>query len=100
MLPIIDYDDMVKAGSAKPSLDNLKSGQRKYAVIIKNASAQVGKFDITDKLSTQESIFALQNNCDIPEVVRKSAEYYVNKLLFIGVCHLNLRPHQHRIRLW
>lgn len=77
MINILDYDDMVKVGSANPNPAHLKNGDRKYAVIIKNAYASTGKFDITDKESTEESIYALQHNTGIPEVIRKSAEYYV-----------------------
>lgn len=76
MLPTLDYDDMVKVGSAQPHPDNIKDGNRKYAVIIKNAHTSVGKFDITDKPSVEESIYSLTNNTDIPEIIRKSAEYY------------------------
>jgi len=67
---------MVKHGSAKPNPSNIKNGDRKYAVIIKNATSSVGKFDITDKTSVEESVYALSNNTDIPDAIRKSAEYF------------------------
>lgn len=86
MLPILDYDDMVKVGQAAPCPEHIKDGQRKYAVIIKNAHASSGKFDITDAESVKESISALENNKNIPQVVRKSAEYYVKAAAdFFGI---------------
>lgn len=99
MIEILDYDDMVKVGSAPPNTSNLKDGQRKYAVIIKNAYASIGKFDITDSASTEESIFALQNNAGIPDVIRKSAEYYVkNAADYFGISYdISPQPTAHEI---
>lgn len=76
MLPTLDYDDMIKTGQAEPRPENIKNGDRKYAVIIKNAHSCVGKFDITDKASVEETVHALSNNKNIPEIVYKSAAYY------------------------
>lgn len=76
MLPTLDFDDMVKTGQAEPRPENIKNGDRKYAVIIKNAHSCIGKFDITDKPSVEESVHALNVNKDIPDVVYKSAAYY------------------------
>ncbi|MDP3013300.1 MAG: hypothetical protein Q8M92_03595 [Candidatus Subteraquimicrobiales bacterium] len=101
MLPILDYDDMTKVGSAAPHPDNIKIGQRKYAVIIKNAHAHTGKFDISDKSSVEESVFALTNNKSIPDVIRKSAEYFVKQAAdYFGVNYdIAASPAPHEIIL-
>jgi hypothetical protein len=74
-----DYDDMVNAGLIKVAARKHKHGERKYAVIIKSAYAKIGRFDITDPESVKESIYALDNNPDIPDAIRKSAEYFVKQ---------------------
>ena len=95
----LDYDDMLKTGSVAQTEPRIKMGDRKYAVIIKNAHTEVGKFDITDKESIEESIYALNNNPNIPDDIRKSAAYFVKTAaVFHGIaCNLDATPAPHEI---
>lgn len=87
-----DYDDMVKSGAIKTDTVSNKSGNRKYAIILKTAYASVGKFDITDADSVKESIYALQHNDIIPEPIRKSAEYFVKQAADFYNVKYNINP--------
>ncbi len=85
---ILDFEDMVKNGLVKGAeatvLPNVLD--RKYAVIIKEGEDSTGKFDITDEDSVKKSIYALENNKEIPPDVRASAEYFTKQAAeFFGI---------------
>ncbi len=93
-----DYDDMVKTGAVKPENRREKTGERKYAIMIKSAYASSGKFDITDAESVSESIYALEHN-QLPDVIKKSARYFVKQAAdYFGIPYVvEVEPSPHEI---
>jgi len=75
---ILDYDDMCNAGLIKTASVTERTCDDKYAVILVHPKTKTGKFCITTKTDTENSIYALSNN-DIPEEIAKPAKYFVKQ---------------------
>jgi len=78
---VIDYNDMIKAGQISDRKNEIPINlpDRKYAVIIKTAKANIGKFDITDAESVKKSIYAIDNNSTLDGILKESAMYHVKQ---------------------
>ena len=73
---IIDYRDMNHSDLSKEAaLDS--SG--KYAVLVKTANALVGKFPVGTTKEIEQSIYAIENNDQMPIAIKESAQYYVKQ---------------------
>jgi hypothetical protein len=75
---VIDYDDLVECGMIKAAHVRKKTADDIYAVLINYPKTKVGKFCITTKEDTLNSIEALQNVI-LPEAIEKPARYYVKQ---------------------
>jgi len=78
MLPVIDYDDMVAAGMIKSASVAERDEHDKYAVILALPKTKIGKFCITTKEDTINSIEALSTN-SLPPEIEKAARYYIKQ---------------------
>lgn len=78
MIPL-DYPDMIKSGMATSEGSLRDPNVDKYAVILKTAQDKVGKFPISTPEQVRESIFAVNNNPNIPDLIKKTAMYYIKQ---------------------
>lgn len=75
---ILDYDDMIQHGMIKTAESNYIPCRKskKFAVVIKTAKSLVNKFPIETKTDVEHSIYAINNNREIPNIIKASAQYY------------------------
>jgi len=77
---IIDYKDMVNAGLVKEAQTENEIKDKKFAIMLKLADGRsVGKFNITTKQDVENEIYAIKNNTEIPESLKKVAGYFIKQ---------------------